>query len=83
MVNHRKYTLGHLLEDSLAKTRAIRLSDKEDKLIEEFLRKNSIFDFSSLARTAIFRFIANPALTLKPVKVGTKGSTRRDAHVST
>ena len=52
----------------MTKTRAIRLSAKEDKLIEEFLTKNSFFDFSSLARTAIIAFVEKPHLTITPVK---------------
>ena len=41
----------------VTKTKAIRLSESEDRLIEEFLRKNPFFDFSSLARTAILKFM--------------------------
>jgi len=52
----------------MSKTKAIRLSDKEEKLIEEFLSKNPFFDFSSLARTAIMSFIENPQLQITPVK---------------
>lgn len=52
----------------MTKTRAIRLSENEDKLIEEFLKKNPFFDFSSLARTAILSFLENPHLNLTPVK---------------
>lgn len=52
----------------MTKTRAIRLSEKEDKLINDFLKKNPFFDFSSLARTAIASFIENPTLKVKPIK---------------
>ena len=52
----------------MSKTRAIRFSDKEEGQIEEFLKGNPIFDFSSLARTAILNFIQNPKLILRPVK---------------
>ena len=55
-------------EPQLTKTRAIRLSDQEDRLIEEFLKKNAFFDFSSLARTAIRAFVENPHLNITPVK---------------
>ena len=52
----------------MAKTRAIRFSEKEEKLINEFLKKNPFFDFSSLARTSILAFIQNPKLEIKPIK---------------
>ncbi len=52
----------------MTKTRAIRLSTEEDHLIEEFLKKNSFFDFSSLARAAILSFVKNPRLEITPVK---------------
>ena len=58
-----------LLDTSpMAKTRAIRLSDKDEKLIQEFLEANPFFDFSSLARTAIVSFIKEPKLHIKPIK---------------
>jgi hypothetical protein len=52
----------------MSKTRAIRFSEREEEQIEEFLRANPIFDFSSLARTAIIAFIRRPNLALKAVK---------------
>ena len=52
----------------MSKTRAIRFSDKEDRLIEEFLAKNTFFDFSTLARTAILAFMKEPNLVFRPVK---------------
>ena len=52
----------------MTKTRAIRLSENDDKLIEEFLKKNPFFDFSSLARAAIISFVENPQLNITPVK---------------
>lgn len=58
----------------MTKTRAIRLSQPEDKIIEEFLKKNPFFDFSSLARTAIFAFVERPQLNLQAVKATKKNS---------
>jgi hypothetical protein len=52
----------------MSKTRAIRFSMNEEKLIQEFLNQNPIFDFSSLARTALLKFIQEPTLHLKAVK---------------
>ena len=58
----------------MAKTRAIRFSTQEDKLIEEFLKQNPFFDFSSLTRTAILQFIEQPNIKIKPVKLPKKYS---------
>lgn len=52
----------------MGKTRAIRLNDSDDKLITEFLISNPVFDFSTLARTAILSFIRDPKLSIKPVQ---------------
>ncbi len=61
----------------MAKVRAVRLSDKESELIQKFLSQNPIFDFSSLARTAILKFIANPEIKLQGVQsTGKKQATR-------
>ena len=51
----------------MRKTRAIRFSDNEEKLITEFLKNNSFLDFSSLARLAIIGFVKNPKITIQPV----------------
>lgn len=63
----------------MTKTKAIRLSESEDRLIEEFLRKNPFFDFSSLARTAILKFIEDPRLSFTAVKTP-KRSKREAEH---
>lgn len=48
--------------------KAIRLSEEDERLVQEFLERNPIFDFSSLTRTALLTFIENPRLDLTPVK---------------
>jgi len=52
----------------MIKTRAIRFTVEEDNIIKTFLKKNTFFDFSSMARTAIRAFIENPHLKITPVK---------------
>lgn len=52
----------------MPKIRAIRLSKEQEKLIEEFLKANPFFDFSTLARTALMAFIENPTLKIKSIK---------------
>ena len=49
------------------KTKAIRFSESEEKLINEFLKKNPLFDFSTLARTSILQFMERPELIITPV----------------
>lgn len=48
-------------------TKAVRFSDKEEQIIKEFLDKNPMLDFSTLARLAISNFVENPELKLKPI----------------
>ena len=48
-------------------TKAVRFSTDEEKLINKFLKMNPMFDFSSLARMAILKFIENPQVDFKPV----------------
>ena len=49
-------------------SRTVRFKPEESELIEEFLTKNPIFDFSSLTRTAILKFIHDPQLVVQPVE---------------
>lgn len=51
----------------MGKVRGVRFSDEDEKLIEEFLRKNSLIDFSTLAKVAILDFIKKPQIHLIPV----------------
>lgn len=61
----------------MANPRAIRFTDHEQELIEEFLKNNPLFDFSSLARMAILDFIHNPKVKIRPVKDTTNRTERR------
>lgn len=51
----------------MGKVRGVRFSEVEERLIEEFLRKNSLLDFSTLAKAAIMEFIKKPQINLTPV----------------
>jgi hypothetical protein len=62
----------------MGRVRGVRFSQPEEKLIEEFLRKNSFLDFSTLAKIAILDFIKAPRLSLTPVK---KPSRRENKDV--
>lgn len=64
----------------MSKTRAIRLSDIDNKLINEFLKKNSFFDFSSLARTAILNFIRQPSIQIEPVNPKNKTGQNKELY---
>lgn len=51
----------------MSKVRGVRFSSDEEALIEEFLLRNPMLDFSMLAKVAIMNFIKQPKLSLKPV----------------
>ncbi|MGZ6441023.1 MAG: hypothetical protein ACXWRA_05490 [Pseudobdellovibrionaceae bacterium] len=51
----------------MAKVRGVRFTEQEEALIEEFLRKNQFFDFSTLAKVAILEFVRNPEINFTPV----------------
>ena len=50
-------------------TKAVRFNPEEEKAISDFLQRNPYFDFSTLARIAIIKFIQNPSLELKPAQL--------------
>jgi dolichyl-phosphate-mannose--protein O-mannosyl transferase len=52
----------------MGRVRGIRFSDKEEARIKEFLFKNPLLDFSTLAKVAIFEFIKNPQIKLIPIE---------------
>lgn len=52
----------------VAKVRGVRFTEKEESLIEEFLRKNPYLDFSTLAKISILEFIKRPEINFTPVK---------------
>ena len=52
---------------NVAKVRGVRFTEQEEAMIEEFLRKNPFFEFSTLAKVAILEFIKKPELNFTPV----------------
>ncbi|MBY0471528.1 hypothetical protein K2X30_10210 [bacterium] len=58
-------------------TRTVRFRKDEAELIDQFLSKNPVLDFSTLARLSISRFIKNPDLQLEPVEIKTQKAKRR------
>jgi hypothetical protein len=52
----------------MGKVRGVRFSDKEESMIDEFLEKNPILDFSTLARVAILGFVKKPQIDLIPIE---------------
>jgi hypothetical protein len=48
-------------------TKAVRFSKEDERLIQEFLEKNPMFDFSMLTRMAISSFIKNPKVEIIPI----------------
>ena len=51
----------------MGKVRGVRFTDREESLIDEFLKKNPLIDFSTLAKIAILEFVKNPQISLVPV----------------
>lgn len=61
-------------------TKAVRFSDKEEQAISEFLEKNPLLDFSTLARFSIMNFIENPEIKLKAVTQNKTKSEQVKVH---
>lgn len=61
----------------MSKVRGVRFNPKEDAQIEEFLDKNPLLDFSTMAKLAILEFIKSPTFNLTPV---TKPSTKKEGR---
>ncbi len=57
---------------NMAKVRGVRFSEAEEEMIEEFLRKNPFFDFSTLAKISILDFIRKPEINLTPIAIKSK-----------
>lgn len=62
----------------MGKVRGVRFTDTEEAMIEEFLKKNPLLDFSTLAKIAILGFLETPKIKLKPIE---KSSRRENKYV--
>lgn len=51
----------------MSKVRGIRFTESEERLVDEFLKSNSFFDFTTLAKIAILEFIKKPQINFTPV----------------
>jgi hypothetical protein len=60
----------------MGKVRGVRFSEDEETLIEEFLSKNTLLDFSTLAKVAILEFIKKPQINLTPVGTPSRKESR-------
>jgi hypothetical protein len=54
----------------------VRFTEAEENLIEEFLKKNPYFDFSTLAKISILEFIKKPEINLTAVGQKTRREVR-------
>jgi hypothetical protein len=52
----------------MSKIRAVRLSPEEEKLVQSFLQKNPLFDFTTLVRAALREFMRRPQMNLTAVE---------------
>lgn len=57
--------------------RTVRFDKKELARIEEFLKANPFFDFSTLTRLAIQRFIENPDMKINAIQSKPQRSARK------
>jgi hypothetical protein len=64
----------------MSKVRGVRFSEPEEALIEKFLSKNSLMDFSTLAKIAILDFIKNPKMRLIAVRPPTLKTTKENVR---
>jgi hypothetical protein len=62
-------------------TRTVRFQKEEAELIDQFLEKNPILDFSTLARLAVTRFIKKPELQLVGVESKPSPAKRRNQEL--
>lgn len=53
---------------NLTKVRGVRFTEQEEAMIEEFLKKNTFLDFSTLAKISILGFVQRPQINLTPVQ---------------
>lgn len=51
----------------MSKIRAVRLSPEEEKLVQSFLQKNPLFDFTTLVRASLREFMRRPQVNLTAV----------------
>ncbi|MFT6631939.1 MAG: hypothetical protein ACJAS4_001900 [Bacteriovoracaceae bacterium] len=58
-------------------SRAVRFSEQENEAIKTFLEKNPYFDFSTIARMAILKFIENPQIEFTPSTITKKENTNQ------
>jgi len=59
-------------------SRTVRFKETDLELIEEFLKKNPFFDFSSLTRLAVLEFIKKPTLQITPVAANGRSPEARE-----
>lgn len=60
----------------MSKVRGVRFSEKEEALVEEFLKRNPLLDFTTMAKVAILEFIKNPQITLQGVTAKEKKESK-------
>jgi hypothetical protein len=69
------------ISDKKIESRTVRFKPHELDRIDQFLAQNPFFDFSSLARIAIQKFIENPKLKVSGVKPQSTSNRRKRLEV--
>lgn len=67
MFNNTVSSFTMAKSQGVSKVRGVRFTESEEAKIEEFLKKNPLIDFSTLAKIAILEFVKKPELSLVPV----------------
>jgi hypothetical protein len=65
----------------MSKVRGIRFNEREEAMVEEFLIKNPLLDFTTLAKIAILEFIKDPKFNLKAVSRKEKKGVRDERTI--
>ena len=65
----------------MSKVRGIRFNEKEEAMVEEFLKKNPLLDFTTLAKIAILEFIKAPQISLRAISGKVKKGVRHERTV--
>ncbi len=64
-VVHKPCLITYFFKGRFMATKGVRFNKSDEEAINDFLEKNPYFDFSTLARMAIIKFIQNPTIELQ------------------
>jgi hypothetical protein len=65
----------------MARTRAVRLSDREEEKVQQFLALNPAIDFSTLVRLALEKFTSSPEMAIRPLPPKPVHSPKKNKNI--